>query len=252
MRRRIIAGNWKMNNDQQTTKKFCEEIIPLVKDVKHEIIVCPPFTSIEIALEELKDTKINVGAQNMYYKDDGAYTGEISPLMLKELGVNYVIIGHSDRRQIFKENDEDINQKVKKALEIGLTPILCFGEDADEKNDGKTQEVITTQLSKNLEGINSEQMVEVILAYEPIWAISRGDPNHKSATPDDAQQMHKTIRNFLEKMFDKDTAQNTTILYGGSMKPENTTELNNKPDIDGGLVGGASLTAEKFAKTIIF
>lgn len=247
MRKRIIAGNWKMNKTCSETTKLCEELKDKLSNVNDiEIIICPPFTSLGCAALTLKDSNIKVGAQNMYFEDSGAFTGEVSPLMLKELNVEYVIIGHSERRENFGENNELVNKKIKKALEIGLKPIVCIGEKLEEREADKTKEIILTQINEGFAYLKPEEMKNIIIAYEPIWAIGTG----KTATPEQAQEMHAYIREILKEMFDKETSQSVIIQYGGSMKPENAKELLNQVDIDGGLIGGASLIAEKFEQII--
>ena len=215
-----------------------------------EIVLCPPFTALDSVARELNNSNIRLGAQNMYFENVGAFTGEVSPLMLKEIGCEYVILGHSERREIFGEDDALINKKVISALNHLLKPILCVGENLEQKNNSKTKETIGVQLKNCLKNVNEGQISNVIIAYEPIWAISKGNPNHKSATAEDAEGAHKFIRNTLLKIYNENTAKNARIIYGGSMKSENAKELLSMPDIDGGLVGNASLDAESFARII--
>lgn len=247
MRRTVIAGNWKMNktNDEAlTTLKGLKDLVSDVKDV--EVIAAVPFTAISDASKELSGSNIKLAAQNMHWEEKGAFTGEISPLMLKNLNVSYVILGHSERREYFKETDEIINKKVKSALSHDLLPILCIGEKLEDREGGTTEKVVETQLRGGLAGLSNEDMKNVIIAYEPVWAIGTG----KTATPEQADEVHKFIRNLLSEMFDSSTAENTVIQYGGSMKPKNAKELLSQDNIDGGLVGGASLVPEDFANIV--
>ena len=247
MRKPIIAGNWKMNKTAGETKELISALIPLVKDVTEvDIVVCPPFVNIESAKEALKGSNIKLGVQNMHYEESGAYTGEIAPGMLKALDVDYVIIGHSERRQYFGETDEAVNKKVKAALKFDLKPIVCVGETLEEREAGITAEVVCRQTKLALLGLSSEEAAGVVIAYEPIWAIGTG----KTATADDADDTIKSIRNAVEEAFSKATAELVRIQYGGSMKPANAAELMAKPDIDGGLIGGASLKAEDFSLVV--
>ncbi|MBO8160459.1 MAG: triose-phosphate isomerase [Thermosipho sp. (in: Bacteria)] len=241
-RRVILAGNWKMNKTPTEANQFAGFLLNGFVGVKeYEIVVAPPFVSIPGVSEILKDSNIKVAAQNMHYEDSGAYTGEVSWKMLKELGVEYVILGHSERRNIFGETDEVINMKVLKAIEVGLTPILCVGEKLEEREEELTFAVVETQLRKGLRKV--EDIEKVVIAYEPVWAIGTG----KVATPEQAQEVHKFIRELIAKMYSPEKAERVRILYGGSIKPENFFGLIIKPDIDGGLVGGASLK-ESFLK----
>lgn len=241
MRRPIIAGNWKMNKNVKETVGFLEELIPMVAGVDDaDIVVAPPFTALSDAKRVLSGSNINVAAQNMHALEKGAYTGCISATMVKEL-CDYVILGHSERREFFCETNEMINRKVKSAVEHGITPILCIGEWKADRDSGRTHEVLHAQVSQCLQDVPVEEVRNIILAYEPVWAISRGDPNVKPATPDVAQEAHGFIRGILSDLYDDETSQAVRILYGGSMKPENVNELMKQPDIDGGLVGGASL-----------
>ncbi len=247
MRKTLIAGNWKMNKNIGEAISLVKELKKLVEDVDdREIVVCPPSISLAAVSAELKGSSIQLGAQNMHFEKQGAFTGEISPLMLKEIGTKYVILGHSERRQIFNEDDELINKKIKSALENNLTPILCVGETLNEREVDKTREIVGEQLNKGLNGIKNKDMKNIVVAYEPIWAIGTG----KTATPEQAEEVHSFIRNLLKSMFDSKTAEDIIILYGGSVKPNNAKDLVSKDNIDGALVGGASLDAKDFAEII--
>ena len=249
--KKLITANWKMNKTVKESVSFIREFKKIIKNEKNaDIVICPPFTALEALSKELKNSKIKLGAQNMHFEDAGAFTGEISPLMLKSIGCYYVILGHSERRKIFNEGDFLVNKKIIASLKHGLNPILCVGENLEQKNQGKTKDVIENQLKNCLKNIDKSQMAKITVAYEPVWAISRGNPNHKAATAEDAEQGHKFIRNVIEKMFDKNISKNTIIIYGGSMKPENANELLSMPNIDGGLVGNASLNAKSFAEIV--
>jgi triosephosphate isomerase len=247
MRKTIIAGNWKMNKTAAEGKAFVEAFKPLVADVDSvEIVVCPVFTALNSVVEAAAGSNVKVGAQNIHWAENGAYTGEISAEMLKETGVDYVIIGHSERRQYFGETDETVNQRLKAALAVGLTPMVCIGELLEERESGKTEAVMDTQLNGGLAGISNEDMEKIVIAYEPVWAIGTG----KTATPEMAEETHAYIRKVLTDMFGSDTSGKVRIQYGGSMKPANSAELIAQPDIDGGLVGGASLEPDSFAELI--
>ena len=246
MRRKVVAGNWKMNMLPNEAMSFIRQIESEVNNSKAEVILCVPYTDLFYSLLTAQDTKIKIGAQNMHWEEKGAYTGEISGQMLKCIGVEYVIIGHSERRQYFAETDETVNKKVKSALLNGLKPIVCVGETLEQREQGKQEEIITNQTHLALEGLNEEQLQNVMVAYEPIWAIGTG----KTATSEDANNAIKSIRNQVEKDYGKNVAENIIILYGGSVKPENSKELFSMSDIDGGLVGGASLKAEEFIKIL--
>lgn len=248
MRKPIIAGNWKMNKTPQESKKFMEEIISKIKDAKCEVVIIPPFTSLCSVLEVTKGTSVKVGAQNMYFKESGAFTGEVSPLMLKEMGVEYVVIGHSERREYFKEDDELLNNKVKSAFEHELTPILCVGETLSEREEGNTFTKIEGQIEKDLKGLKEEQIEKMVIAYEPIWAIGTG----KTATSQQANEVIKFIRNTVKKLFGEKAAEKVRIQYGGSVKPATIKEQMAQSDIDGALVGGASLKVEDFASIVNF
>ena len=243
MRKKVIAGNWKMNMLPNDTIDFINALEPNVKESDSEIIICVPFTDLFYAISFCQGTNIHVGAQNVFYEDSGAYTGEVSAQMLKCINTEYVIIGHSERRKYFAETDEIVNKKVHKAIENGLKPIICVGETLEEREQGKAIEKITSQISEALKGLTKENLKNIIIAYEPIWAIGTG----KTATKEDANEAIKAIRSKINEQFGTD---DITILYGGSVKPENANELFQMSDIDGALVGGASLKASSF-KAII-
>ena len=239
MRRLIIGGNWKMNRGTPAdTREMLKKLIPSVKKVNTvDIVIAPPFTALVSAVEIIKKSNVKIGAQNMYFEELGAYTGEISPAFLKEIGVEYVILGHSERRDIFKESDELINKKLKKALSMKLNPIVCIGEHLEEREAGKTKEIIHNQINNTFKDLSKEDLIKTVIAYEPIWAIGTG----KTATPEQAEEIHLFIREILELKYDSETANAIRIQYGGSIKPDNAKELFEKENIDGGLVGGASL-----------
>jgi triosephosphate isomerase len=246
MRKPIIAGNWKMNKTPAEARELINELKPLVQDVDVDVVVCPPFVCLAAAAEALKGSNIALGAQNMHFEEKGAFTGEIAPNMLKELGVEYVIIGHSERRQYFTETDEGVNKKVTAALAHGLIPIMCVGETLEEREQGITERVVEKQTREGLKGLEGQDAQKVVIAYEPVWAIGTG----KTATSDQANEVIAFIRGIVLDMFGKDVAENIRIQYGGSMNPKNASELMAMPDIDGGLIGGASLKAEDFAKVV--
>ena len=244
-RKKIIAGNWKMNMTPSQAVKLVEELKPLVQNNDVDVVYCVPAIDIVPVVEAVKGTNVKVGAENMYYEEKGAYTGEISPEMLVDAGVEYVIIGHSERRDYFKEDDCLLNKKVKKAFEAGLTPILCCGESLEQREMGVTMDWIRYQIKSDLAGVTADQVKELVIAYEPIWAIGTG----KTATSDQAQEVCKGIRDCIAEVYDADTAEAVRIQYGGSMNAGNAAELLAKPDIDGGLIGGASLKAD-FGKIV--
>ena len=246
MRKKVIAGNWKMNMLPNEAINYIEEFAPLVKDTNNEVILCVPYTDLFYVLLNTQGTNIKVGAQNMHFEETGAYTGEIAPSMLKAIGVEYVIIGHSERRQYYNETDESVNKKVKAAFSNNLKPIVCVGETLEEREAEKTVEIITNQTKLALEGLTEEQVKNTIIAYEPIWAIGTG----KTATSEDANNSIIEIRKEIEKIYGKDVADCVIIQYGGSVKSSNANELFTTSDIDGGLVGGASLKPEEFAKIV--
>lgn len=246
MRKKVIAGNWKMNMLPDQTIRFIDELAPLVKDTKNEVILCVPYTDLFYALLTAQNTNIKIGAQNMHWEENGAYTGEVSGKMLKSIGVEYVIIGHSERRAYFGETDETVNKKIKAAFANELKPIVCVGESLQEKEDGKTEEIITSQTRLALDGLNHEQVKNTIIAYEPIWAIGTG----KTATAQQADEVCGIIRNTIKELYGEDTAEKIRIQYGGSMNAGNAEELLSMPNIDGGLIGGASLKPDDFAAII--
>ncbi len=248
MRRKVIAGNWKMNMLPNEAIKMIDELTPLVKDTENEVILCVPYTDLFYSLLVAQNTNIKIGAQNMHFEESGAYTGEISGPMLKSIGVEYVIIGHSERRQYFAETDETVNKKIKAAFKYGLKPIVCVGETLEQREAGKANEIVTNQIEKALEGLTDEQVKNTIVAYEPIWAIGTG----KTATAEDANEMTKAIRNKIENIYGQNVAEEVIIQYGGSVKSSNAKELFSMSDIDGGLVGGASLKSDEFAKIVNF
>ncbi|MBR3720910.1 MAG: triose-phosphate isomerase [Clostridia bacterium] len=246
MRKKVIAGNWKMNMLPNEAMACIEQLAQLVKDTENEVILCVPYTDLFYSLLTAQGTNIKIGAQNMHYEEKGAFTGEISGPMLKCIGVEYVIIGHSERRQYFAETDETVNKKIKAALANELKPIVCVGETLEQRESGKAEEVFTTQTRKAFEGLSPEDAKKVIIAYEPIWAIGTG----KTATSEDANNSVKAIRNEIRTLYGDEIADEIIIQYGGSVKSSNAKELFTTSDIDGGLVGGASLKADEFAKIV--
>lgn len=246
MRKAIIAGNWKMNNTVEEGLKLVEELKGLVKDAKCDVVVCPSFVCLDAVLKAVKGSNIKVGAQNMYFEEKGAFTGEVAPSMLEKMGVDYVIIGHSERRQYFNETDETVNKKVKKAFEHNLIPIVCCGETLEEREKNVTEEVLGRQIKLDLEGLTNEQVETLVVAYEPIWAIGTG----KTATDEQANETIAYIRSVIAAMYGKETAEKTRIQYGGSVKPATIKAQMAKSDIDGALVGGASLKSADFAAIV--
>ena len=246
MRKKVIAGNWKMNMLPDEAIRFISELEPLVKDTENEVVLCVPYTDLFYALLTAQNTNIKIGAQNMHWEENGAYTGEVSGKMLKAIGVEYVIIGHSERRQYFAETDETVNKKLKAAFKYGLKPIVCVGETLEQREAGKAEEIVTIQIEKDLEGLTNEQVQNTIIAYEPIWAIGTG----KTATSEDANNMIKTIREKIANIYGQNVSNGVIIQYGGSVKASNAKELFSMSDIDGGLVGGASLKVEEFSKIV--
>lgn len=244
-RKKIIAGNWKMNMTPSQAVKLTEELAPLVKNDAVDVVYCVPAIDIVPVVEAVKGSNVQVGAENMYFEDKGAYTGEISAEMLVDAGVKYVIIGHSERRDYFKECDCLLNKKVKKAISAGLTPILCCGESLEQREMGVTMDWIRLQIKSDLDGVAADDVKKLVIAYEPIWAIGTG----KTATTEQAQEVCKGIRDCIAEIYDAATAEAVRIQYGGSVNAGNASELFAQPDIDGGLVGGASLKAE-FGKIV--
>lgn len=244
MRKTVIAGNWKMNNDLKESEKLIVELKNLLQNEKPncDVIVCPPYTSLSEAYKLLKGSQIKLGAQNMHFEENGAFTGEVSASMLKSVGCEYVILGHSERRHIFGESNEMINKKIKKALSAGLKPIFCVGELLEERESGTTNDVVKKQILKGLAEISADEMKNIIVAYEPVWAIGTG----KTASPAQAQEVHEFIRDLIEITYSLEVANDLVIQYGGSVKPENAKELISQKDIDGALVGGACLKADSF------
>ena len=243
MRRPIIAGNWKMNNTIAETKALITDLIPLVADAEAEVVICTPYTDLATAVEMTKGTNIKVGAENVHWAEKGAFTGEISAKMLVELGVEFVIIGHSERRQYFGETDETVNMRTKAALAANLKPIICVGESLEEREGNLTSDVVRRQTIGALKDIDASEIKNIVLAYEPIWAIGTG----KTATSEQANDTIKVIRDCVAELYGKDIAENVIrIQYGGSMKPSNVKELMAMSEIDGGLIGGASLKAVDF------
>jgi len=247
MRRTIVAGNWKMNKTNAEAVEMLTELKAQVEGVTGvDVVIGAPFTALSDAVKAVEGSNIEIAAENMNANESGAFTGEISATMLTAIGVKYVILGHSERREIYKETDEMVNAKVKAALANGLTPILCIGEKLEDREGGRTNEVNAAQLKGGMAGLTVEDAAKTVIAYEPVWAIGTG----KTATPAMAQETHKAIRDLLSEMFGAEVAGDMTIQYGGSMKPGNAKELMSEADIDGGLVGGASLEAEMFAGII--
>ncbi len=244
-RKKIIAGNWKMNMTPSQAVALVKELEPLVKNDAVDVVYCVPAVDIVPVVEAVKGSNVQVGAENMYFEDKGAYTGETSAEMLVDAGVKYVIIGHSERRDYFKEDDELLNKKVKKAFEAGLTPILCCGESLEQREMGVTMDWIRLQIKSDLKDITADQVKELVIAYEPIWAIGTG----KTATTEQAEEVCKGIRECIAEIYDAATADAVRIQYGGSVNAGNASELFAQPDIDGGLVGGASLKAD-FGKIV--
>jgi len=242
MRRRIIAGNWKMNKNVSEAVKLAKEIKAIYNNSDVDVVLCPPFTNLYAVHQVIQGAPIGLGAQDVFLEESGAFTGQISADMLKSAGCEFVIIGHSERRQFFGETDETVNKKIKQALKHNLTPIVCVGELLQQREDGETQNVVEKQIRGAFEGLSKAELSGLVVAYEPVWAIGTG----KVATPAQAQEVHAFIRGLLEKLYDQEFANAVRIQYGGSMKPENAAELLEQKDIDGGLIGGASLKADSF------
>jgi len=248
MRKTIIAGNWKMNKINSEAVAFARELKNKISSFDNvEIVVCPNFIALSPVCSILKESRVRVGAQNLYWEQSGAFTGEVSAEMIESSGCEYVIIGHSERRQYFGETNETVNKKIKHSLTTCcLTPIICVGETLEQREKGDTKNIIESQISKGLNGLSSAQMERIVIAYEPVWAIGTG----VTATREQAEEVHLFIRDLLKNMYDEQIAESTPILYGGSMKPSNIKELLEQPDIDGGLIGGASLKVDSFVEMI--
>ena len=248
MREPFIAGNWKMFKNRAEAREFAEEFKKLYKDTDVQTAICAPFTDLETLVEAFAGTDIKVGAQNVHFADEGAYTGEVSVAMLEDIGVDFCIVGHSERRQYFAETDETVNLKLKKLLTGAIRPIMCVGESLDERDAGSAFDRVKSQLQLGLADIDAKDAARIVIAYEPIWAIGTG----RTATPEQAEEMCAFIRNTLIELYDEDTADEMIIQYGGSVKPANATDIMNMDEIDGALVGGASLKAKDFMEIIDF
>ncbi len=246
LRSAVIAGNWKMNKTPSEAKALVEDLVPLVKDAKCDVVICVPYVDLQVALEATKGTNIKVGAENCHFAESGAFTGEISANMLKEMGVEYVIIGHSERRTYFGETDVTVNKRTRAALDKGLTAIVCVGEYKEQREQGITAELVAMQTKIALGGVSKDELKKIIIAYEPVWAIGTG----LTATAEQANEVCAVIRETIAKLYDEDAANGVTIQYGGSMNAGNADELLAQPDVDGGLIGGASLKAPDFAKIV--
>lgn len=242
-RKAVIAGNWKMNKTPAEAKELISELKPLVADASCDVVICVPYIDLFTALEETKGTNIKVGAENCHWAESGAFTGEVSAKMLKSIGVDYTVIGHSERRQYFGETDETVQKRVRAALDNDITVILCVGETLIQREQGITRETVALQIKVALQGVSADEMKKIIIAYEPVWAIGTG----KTATAEQANEVNKAIREVVEQLYSKEIAEATTIQYGGSMNAKNADELVAQPDVDGGLIGGASLKAEDFS-----
>lgn len=248
-RKPIMAGNWKMHKNRSESAELAKALVAVAgNSTDVDVVICPVYTSLDSAIESVKGSNIQVGAQNCHFEETGAYTGEISVAALKEVGVDYIIIGHSERRQYFNETDKDINAKAKAIYKHGLTPIICVGETLEERESEKTSDVITTQIRACLADLPADKVAASVIAYEPVWAIGTG----KTASKEQAQEVHALIRKLVADLYDSTTAEAVRIQYGGSVKPANVRELMEQPDIDGALVGGAALDAESFAAIVNF
>ncbi|WP_044035464.1 triose-phosphate isomerase [Candidatus Arthromitus sp. SFB-rat-Yit] len=248
MRKNVIMGNWKMHFTVEETDKFLNKLIPKVKDAKTEVVVCVPFTSLALASNTLSGSNIKLGAQNVHFEEQGAFTGEISPNMLKSVGVSHVLIGHSERRIYFGESDETVNKKIHTCLKHGFVPVLCVGESLKEKEDGDMENILTNQIKNAFLNISSEDASKVVIAYEPIWAIGTG----KTATSIDADNTISFIRKVVSSIYNKEISENMIMLYGGSVKPNTIKEQMSMENIDGALVGGASIVVEDFERIVNF
>lgn len=248
MRLPIIAGNWKMHMTKDTALSYLKDFKERVKGTDVEVVICPPSTLLNLLKEAAKGTNIKIGAQNMYWEEQGAFTGETSPIMLKDLGIDYCIIGHSERRQYFGETDETVNKKIKAAIKHGIKPIVCVGETLEERKEGKTESLIKKQVAQAFKNIDLEDVKNIVIAYEPIWAIGTGE----TATPEMANSAIAHIREVVRNIYNEGISEEIRIQYGGSVKPNNIEELMGQDDIDGALVGGASLKADSFSEIVNF
>ena len=248
MRKNIIMGNWKMHFTIEETEEFLNSLLPKVKNAKTEVVVCPPFTSLALSSNILKGSNVKLGAQNVHFEEKGAFTGEISPNMLKNLGVSYIIIGHSERRMYFGETDETVNKKIHMCLKHKFNPVLCVGESLEEKESNNMEKVLTRQIEKAFFNISEEDAKKVVIAYEPIWAIGTG----KTATCSDADNIISFIRKVISGIYNKEVSENIVMLYGGSVKPNTIKEQMSMENIDGALVGGASIVVEDFERIVNF
>ena len=246
LRKAVIAGNWKMNNNIADTKKLISELKPACENADCDVVICVPYTDLHTAVTETENTNIKVGSQNIHWADNGAFTGEISASMLKEIGVEYAVIGHSERRQFFGEADETVNKRTLQAIKNGLTAILCVGEQLEQREKGITEEICAMQTKVALQGVSEDELSQIIIAYEPVWAIGTG----VTATAEQAEEVCKFIRGVIKKLYSSDAADKIVIQYGGSMNAANAKELLNMENVDGGLIGGASLKAEDFGAII--
>ena len=249
MRKPIIGGNWKMNRGSPAdAKEMLEKLTSLIKNIKNvDIFIAPPFTALDSSYQVIKGSNVKLGAQNMYFEEKGAYTGEVSPYFIKAIGCEYIILGHSERRNLFNESDSLINKKLKKALAMDLKPIVCVGEHLEEREAGRTKEIIQNQINESFSDLTSDEMLKIVIAYEPIWAIGTG----KTATPEQAEEIHVYIRELLSQKYNEEVGNTIRIQYGGSVKANNAESLFNKENIDGGLVGGASLDADSLYEIIL-
>ena len=246
-RKRVVAGNWKLNLGPEEGIGLVQELLPLLTDeAKCDVVICPPYLTLSDAGKALQGSQIELGAQNVHWAESGAFTGEVGPSMLLTIGCRWVILGHSERRQLFGETDEGVNQRLSASLAAGLKPIVCIGETLEERDAGRVEDVVLGQLDRSLAGLTSQQATATTVAYEPVWAIGTG----RTATPEQAEEVHAMIRNRLTATFGEDPAQQMRLQYGGSVKPDNAAELFGQENIDGGLIGGASLDAESFAAIV--
>lgn len=247
MRKTLVAGNWKLNLGPDEGVALIKDLLPLVKDVDTcDVVVCPPYLTLAAAAKALQGSNVGLGAQNVHWADAGAFTGEVSPSMLLTVGCQWVILGHSERRQLFGETDEGVNKRLMASLSAGLHPIVCVGETLEERDAGRVDDVVLGQIDRSLQGLSAEQALATTVAYEPVWAIGTG----RTATPEQAEEVHALIRQRLAQTFGQDTAQKMRLQYGGSVKPDNAAELFGQENIDGGLIGGAALDAEGFAAIV--